>query len=311
MQQSDELYRCNSPKWCTAITQDVNVQAGQLKHWQQEYNQLSDGAFHGAMIHTDLGPFHLFQENTSQALQQFCRVPEDAIWLGFSAQPQYVSINQQKAEGNTIMVRPGGIDFELATGRNSSLFGVVIAPASLPGQHEIPLTQFAHTLTSSETLAFQRYIAMLFTQRRTRWRSATHQQLLYDALISLLPSAGKGSQSTLCRNSALSAVKEYLNQVDDEAIVSVAGLANIACVSPRALHRIFCDHYGVSPVRFLQARRLNQVRRALQHNGDKRCIADIAFDHGFYHLSQFSKQYRRLFEELPSETQLHQHHLSM
>lgn len=302
MQQSDDQTRCNSPTWCTAITQDVNEQAGQLPQWQQEYNQLSDGAFRGAMTHIELGAFHLFKEQTSQALQQYCRVPDGAIWLGFSARPQRVSINQQQADANTIMVRPGGVDFELATDCHSALFGVVIAPATLPGQTETAPEDFTQTLVSPQAEALRRYMTLLFGQCENRWQSKTHEQLLVSTLSRLLYASDDAMPGPQQRHRALTALNDYLAQVDDEASITVAELAAIAGVSPRALHRIWCTHYGVSVARFLQARRLNQVRRALQRNDAKRCIADVAFEHGFYHLSQFSKQYHRLFGELPSRT---------
>ncbi|WP_137168207.1 helix-turn-helix domain-containing protein [Salinimonas lutimaris] len=280
----------------------MNEQAGQLPQWQQEYNQLSDGAFSGAMTHIELGAFHLFEEQTSQALQQYCRVPDGAIWLGFSARPQRVSINQQQADANTIMVRPGGVDFELATDCHSTLFGVVIAPATLPGQAETAPEDFAQTLVSPQAEALRRYMTLLVGQCENRWQSKTHEQLLVSTLSRLLHAPGDAMPGPHQRHRALTALNDYLAQVDDEASITVAELAAIAGISPRALHRIWCNHYGVSVARFLQARRLNQVRRALQSNDTRRCIADVAFDHGFYHLSQFSKQYHRLFGELPSRT---------
>lgn len=304
MQQSYDNLKCNSPMWCTSYTQDVNAQAGQLKGWQQEYNQLSDGTFQGAMIHTDLGHFRLFQEHTSQALQQFCRVPEGAIWIGFSATPQRVCINHQQTNANTLMVRPGGIDFELSTDINSTLFGVVIASDTLKGQSERLLGHFAETLDTPQINALRNYMATVFKAQRLRWQSKTHQQLLHDYFNSLLSSSEKNAQLTKNRNQAISAVRTYLSEANDEATITVAGLATVAGLSPRDLHRLFYDHYGVSPARFLQSRRLNKVRRELQNNFNKRCVADIAFENGFFHLSQFSKQYCRLFGELPSKTKL-------
>ena len=48
------------------------------------------------------------------------------------------------------------------------------------------------------------------------------------------------------------------------------------------------------------ALRLNNFRHALIKNGDS--VSESAFDHGYNHLDQLSRDYKLLFGELPSET---------
>jgi AraC family ethanolamine operon transcriptional activator len=47
--------------------------------------------------------------------------------------------------------------------------------------------------------------------------------------------------------------------------------------------------------------RLNRVRRDLKR-GVGTSVYDVAVQHGFWHFSQFSLDYKRHFSELPSET---------
>jgi AraC family ethanolamine operon transcriptional activator len=54
---------------------------------------------------------------------------------------------------------------------------------------------------------------------------------------------------------------------------------------------------------YWRAMRLNRVRRDLKRaGGAETSIYDVAVQHGFWHFSQFSLDYKRHFSELPSET---------
>jgi len=73
-------------------------------------------------------------------------------------------------------------------------------------------------------------------------------------------------------------------------------------VSRRELEYAFRSTFDQSPRDFLQALRLNAIRRALLHT--KGPIIDIAYAHGMTHLGRFAASYRSLFGEKPSETML-------
>ncbi len=85
--------------------------------------------------------------------------------------------------------------------------------------------------------------------------------------------------------------------------VSIAELVKQLDVSERQLHDAFQSTYGISPKKYLQNLRFNSVKKELlladpkQHN-----IADIAHKFGFTHMSFFSSEYKKMFNELPSTT---------
>jgi len=62
---------------------------------------------------------------------------------------------------------------------------------------------------------------------------------------------------------------------------------------------------GLSPIQYLRYTRLNGVRRTLKNAGGDEKIGDIAAKWGFWHLSQFAKDYKIVFEELPKDTLNH------
>ncbi len=71
-------------------------------------------------------------------------------------------------------------------------------------------------------------------------------------------------------------------------------------VSYRALHYAFRESLGVSPYRYYLTRRLHSVRKQLKSG--TALVTEASLAGGFFHPSRFTRQYKRLFGELPSET---------
>ncbi|WP_424095913.1 helix-turn-helix domain-containing protein [Moorena producens] len=73
--------------------------------------------------------------------------------------------------------------------------------------------------------------------------------------------------------------------------------------SSSALSYGFQDLFGLSPMRYLKVRRLNAVRERLKASEPERCtIAILASEFGFYSPCHFTKDYKAMFGELPSDT---------
>jgi AraC family transcriptional regulator, ethanolamine operon transcriptional activator len=71
-------------------------------------------------------------------------------------------------------------------------------------------------------------------------------------------------------------------------------------VSRRELEYAFRSAFDQSPRDFLQALRLNAIRRELQRS--RTPVIDVALQHGMSHLGRFASSYRQLFGEKPSQT---------
>jgi AraC family ethanolamine operon transcriptional activator len=93
-----------------------------------------------------------------------------------------------------------------------------------------------------------------------------------------------------------------LEERSDENI-TVKEIASAAHVSERTLRSAFNEYFGLSPIRYLQLRRLNRVKQSLRSASRAHVsVADILVDHGVFEFGRFASQYRQLFGELPSET---------
>ena len=107
--------------------------------------------------------------------------------------------------------------------------------------------------------------------------------------------------TSLARRRALRLAREAIAEAT-EPISTVAELCRLTGEGERTLRYAFCESFGVSPKAYLQARRLNAVRRMLVRGMPGTVIADVANRQGFWHMGQFAADYRRMFDELPSET---------
>lgn len=73
--------------------------------------------------------------------------------------------------------------------------------------------------------------------------------------------------------------------------------------SSRVIQYTFKELFGVGPRAWFEIMKLNEARRELAAARDATAtISDVALRWGFAHLGRFSRDYRRLFGEMPSQT---------
>lgn len=97
-------------------------------------------------------------------------------------------------------------------------------------------------------------------------------------------------------------VIDYL-QVHADQLPDMQTLCKVAHLSERSLEYGFKEYLGVTPISYLRIVRLNGARlELLQKNHQQNKVADIAFNWGFLELGRFAREYKQLFQELPSQT---------
>lgn len=99
----------------------------------------------------------------------------------------------------------------------------------------------------------------------------------------------------------IGAVDELVATAGGQAVNS-EGLARALGVSVRTLHTAAYAVHGMSLHRYVRSRAMWSVRRQLQNGYPGLTVKSAALAHGFWHLGEFSRAYRDLFGELPSET---------
>ncbi|WP_417526556.1 helix-turn-helix domain-containing protein [Marinomonas shanghaiensis] len=293
---------------------DADLHASNLTNWQQEYDQTSRGSFYGRIVELPFDGLQVFCEHTSQALQQKCVVWPNSVWLGIPLADQEESrINGLTIHSNNIMCRPGDCDFQLSTPQDYDLYGLVVDRSKLIKMAAIhgvdlnwkELTECGRLGVPDKTLEEVRFVlARLLSLQNNTTPPRLQQDIVMMALLEVLkvetPQPAK-TQSYYHRKKVVDCARQFLDYHLDEP-VTVTQLCEITNVSRRTLQYSFESILGVSPIQYLRISRLNGVRRSLVQAKNGQAVSDIAAQWGFWHLSQFAKDYKQLFGETPSKT---------
>lgn len=300
---------------------DLHQHMRLLTAWEQSYDQLSPGCFHGAISEAWIGDIQIFEESLSQAVFQhgagrpgtlsmgvFAALSDAARWQGVAAGFEHVSCLTRR---HTL---------EMRTPRHSTLLGLSIPLAQCPALQDgefdhdpvDALERLATPLIHHPVLAArlrQQLGTALFTlmqQPPQLALDAARQQLgcellgLVDTFIHAALTAETIVSPAKARR-VVRLARDYMLAHPDTPL-TVLDLCAQTHTSRRTLHDCFEQVVGMSPAAYLKVVRLNGVRQTLTSTDGRLTIGDAAARWGFWHLSQFSLDYKKLFGELPSRT---------
>lgn len=315
-----EWSRPGPPSYC-CVSDDPNAHADNLRGWSQLYDQLSVGSFSGEISGACFRSIHLFRESTNLGLRQSCLVRSNGWWFGLPvSERDSFRIDARRVEEGSLAIRRGHQQFELITPPSFRIFGLVI-------NHHTLVSHLRSVLPDDDT-ASRIDLETLESSPRSR-SSLRHlfgeildeinrrpevlsspaacqaiESSVLEALTDLCTSAQQGKEpprSEMQHSQIVRNVRTFLLENADRAI-GVPELCSVFNVSRRTLQYAFDRVLGIGPNAYLKILRLNGVRRALCRKDVRISVQQAASDWGFWHFSQFAKDYRILFDELPSTT---------
>ncbi|CAB3752540.1 helix-turn-helix domain-containing protein [Paraburkholderia humisilvae] len=307
----------------TCIAHDADEQARNLHGWRQTYDQLTSGCFIGELTGLHVDDMHVFRESTSQTLRQTCEVQSDAYWFGIPVRGGVAGhIDGNMIHADAFALKPGGVEFELITPAAYEIFGVVVSGdvlrqhAALAGHggalnDHAPPTGVMPIDPASRAQLCSRLMQILGERGAALDRRARRQ--LHASVLDLLLDACGDSCARSERTAILKRPRRrwIVSEAHDYVLanrdrpVSVPELCEHLHVSRRTLQYCFEDVLGMAPTRYLRVIRLNGARRELcdaSRSGVARSVQEVAAAWGFWHLSQFATDYRKLFGMRPSDT---------
>ncbi|WP_141440330.1 helix-turn-helix domain-containing protein [Vreelandella titanicae] len=286
---------------------DVTEHAMWLPGWQQEFDQIDEGRFAGEIIDISEQGIRLFRERANLAVSQLMRFPEDQWHLAMPLRWP----NNSLFRSDAITVLPRCNEF---LGISPAGYDLLVVSIDL-NRH----SWLEHNARKSRVLVVT---PDLFKMVKQQWWALTEhlracggeatpcaQQAimcqLKDGIDLLLESP---SCNVVSDDSSNYRTRRYivdrchaLSKMHPDNPPSMMALCHQLNISRRTLQYSFQAETGQSPVHYLRALRLNAVRRSLMRDPTL-CLADAAAQQGFFHQSYFSREYRRLFLELPSDT---------
>ena len=118
---------------------------------------------------------------------------------------------------------------------------------------------------------------------------------LVDILQEPKPEAGSGQ---------VRQIEQFL-EAHAETPINMQMIAKESGHSISSIYRAFRRHRGYTPMTFLRRIRMRHARRKLLQADPNSNVTSIALECGFMHLGRFAAEYKRCFDESPSETIKH------
>jgi len=294
---------------------DADEHALNLSQWDQRYDQLSSGAFEGSVTELWLPRTQVFVERANRQLRQTCAAWRESVWFGIpAAEDGQMSMGSKRLSADAVCIRDGGAEFDLMTAANFDLYGIVVDRAAFAEHVERSARQDLDrllkqgdviSLPTLQKASLCASLANILDDARTPGEE--NPILLQDRIFELLTrvlqqghASAPVKRSQLSRQQTVDRIREHLLQ-NPANPPSIPELCERLHLSRRALQNCVEEVTGLAPLAFMRSIRLNAVRRELRQGRTGEPISSIAYNWGFSHLSQFARDYRQLFGELPSE----------
>jgi len=193
------------------------------------------------------------------------------------------------------MTRPSGVEFELLTPSDFSIYGLVINKESLSKEMVGPdIELWQNQSTNMQVSAPNHYVTYELAKIINDLLSRTEYDYTDPKVTHLT--------TNLTIQKVIADITNYVKETSSYPL-TISELCQITGVGRRTLQYCFEHGFGISPIQYIRDCRLNEIRRILLNNEDKDIIiSDVALDYGFYHIATFNSQYKHLFGETPSQT---------
>lgn len=303
---------CSSPG--VRLTANPYRHARNLSGWRREILQLAPGEFAGRTGEAGGDGFFAAEEFLSRAAFHAGPAYPGGLTLGVLAGIADSAIwNGQRIDAERVLCTFGDLEMLLRTHDNASLSWLSVPHGRLEGYAALR-SGIESQRHGAALCLHDRELADAIRRLVARPLSGPGETLAWPS-----PAAGKAlamADAFVCRYLAampelsvreghavrvVRAVRSHLLR-NAGASIAIPDLCAVAATSERTLRNASETVTGESPVAFLRAMRLNQVRRCLLSAATPVRITEIGMKWGFLHMPQFSRDYRALFGELPSET---------
>ena len=295
---------------------DVDHLAEMMRPWPRTFVQIDRGRLHAELSFTWLGPVSLLWERTDAGLAVagaplagtrsfsvataaqrppwFCSrpVPSRAIAVTQPRQEWHGRWTAGLAFVNTVV----DVDALAACAERMQMLDPSVhlhetAVLSAPGLAARLVDLHRRALRDRSALVAPNPRRMLATEVLVRIIEGVAQAA--DVSDRLPPSP--------VRSRALTRALAYARETAPD-LLTVPDLCDAARVSARTLEYAFRERFGVTPVRFLKLHRLNAAHGALRRASRDDTVSGVALRFGFGDFGHFARDYRDLFDQLPSET---------
>ena len=305
--------------------EDFDEMAGAFRTagWDAGYRQMSAGVFRGSLLSASLGSVQITHGHWGKAIRHTGVQPAATHALAF---PLSSERRGERWLGSpfgptNVLVQGGRSEFDLTTWPDCEL-GIFtinetflcdrIAALTQRDPEQFVKRQGLLTLQPETAIHIRRALELCFENLRASSDSPDGAaavrpmgedltdfvlQVVADAHFDPLPMPALGQRVRLVREA------EEFARANESSVVRISDLCRHLGVCERTLRYAFAELTGMSPAAYLRTQRFNRVRQVLAEASPGRMqVKTVAYEHGFWHLGQFARDYHKLFGERPSTT---------
>ncbi len=289
----------------------------ELRYWQYDLRQIEPGAFAGALLQVGDEDFHITHCSYNLTVEHRGKAPDNNFSFVFlDVESSSFCFRKQKIDQYGLLTLQPGDELKGISHSNFNMYGISMHPDMLEMKtrlYDMPMLNawikqkrvlnVLPTYLRNLTGKIHRY----FDQVQNAKAPLSDEVLtkLQDEIIScLLLTISPNQQDSVGISSSCQVLEKAIDYINAQAQhrLTMQDICKTLNVSERTLQYAFKEHFGVTPVNYMRAIRLNKVYQALANSDSSAMISDIARVWGFNHMSQFTADYKKHFGELPSDT---------
>lgn len=289
--------------------------------WNLKFRQLDSGLFKGELQHVSIGDLHLGLSKFNRKFDQEGLTPNRYRTIALlSSREQELIWRGKRVSGKNIMVFPESGEVDALSFPGFKVYTIAISNATIneylitEGLNNQALFENPDGIITPNIQALNMIRSQLeyFYRVVNEHPESVNSRAFYHIFSKEIPAmvlnsiwGGRAlfsSHSPDFRKRILQKALDYIRSCKEE-MPSVLELCLIAGASQRTIEYAFKEKYGFGPKEYMKKQSLNHVHSALKLADPRKVtIKQLAGKFGFWHMGQFSADYKKLFCELPSET---------
>ncbi|TWT84339.1 Exoenzyme S synthesis regulatory protein ExsA [Planctomycetes bacterium CA13] len=279
--------------------------------WDVDYQQIGCGAFDADFAVVGCGQLRITQQvcNRDVAIQGVPPQGMLAVVLPMISNSLGVFQGVQLKEHEGIILRPE-VDGFLRSPRNVWISSVSISRAQLESAlWDYNRSELSTIIPTSSTFAFSPQVIRKLNDSIIALQSTGIAKAgileIEDQMLRTIAEGLCGRAGEVRERNRVKYVRQARDYIEAHLgrVVRLSDVATNAGVSSRTLGLAFREVLGVTPVEYIRTRRLNRARQLLLSSAHvSNPITHTAIQCGLPHLGYFSRDYMKLFGELPSQT---------
>ncbi len=287
--------------------------ASESAGWDCEYRQIERGSLSAQATIQQFSEMTLIRESANKQIEVSATAPKDSFVLLACISQNGIDVNNHHLNDKSLFLFYPGSELYVVSPAGATIVDIHIPKESFT-RNIYELTGQSNNAVASSTIPIyvpreglarlRGYLDKATSHQYQSVSDALDEHALSSRLISLIEQASTNTVKAdryhrLKKRQLLMRCIDYIETHLSHSI-RINDLCTCSGLTERTLERLFLREIQVTPSRYIQARRLDRVRRELLTPDRNEPVYKIAEKYGFNHMGRFSSLYRAHFGAYPS-----------